>query len=88
MKNGLYRKLSVKPEGNVSDLFFLLDEKGNSIVGFGDYPYRDEKEKRVSGIIRGEIYQGRLASNSRGTRFVQAVLKSKIMVFYEKGEEG
>lgn len=88
MKNGLYRKLSVKPEGNVSDRFFLLDEKGNSIVGFGDYPYRDEKEKRVSGIIRGEIYQGRLASNNRGTRFVQAVLKSKIMVFYEKEKEG
>lgn len=68
--------------------FFLLDEKGNRIEGFGDYPYRDEKEKQVSGIIRGEIYQGRLASNSRGTRFVQAVLKSRIMVFYEKGEEG
>lgn len=68
--------------------FFLLDEKGSRIEGFGDYPYRDEKEKQVSGIIRGEIYQGRLASNNSGTRFVQAVLKSRIMAFYEKGEEG
>lgn len=68
--------------------FYFLDKYGRVFYPFGEYPYRDEEERKVSGFVRSEIYQGRLASDKSGNRFVQATLRAKILSFYKLNKNG
>lgn len=61
----------------------LLDQTGHLKKGFGQCPYRDKEESKVSGRIRSEVYQGKLAANGSGTRLTHALLHADILSFYE-----
>lgn len=66
----------------------LLDSNGCFSKGFGQCPFRDEEESRVSGMIRSEIYQGKIAVNPSGTKLVHALLHADILSFYEISGSG
>ena len=61
----------------------LLDKNGNFRKGFGECPFRDDEERQVSGMIRSEIYQGKLAVNRSGAKLVHALLRADVLSFYE-----
>ena len=67
--------------------FTVLDGNGKKVVDFGEYPYRDEEERKVDGFILGDVYQGKLATSPLHNRFVQAIYKAKILTFYEQSGE-
>lgn len=62
--------------------FAVLDKDGRLLAKIGVPPYRDEDERKVSGIIRSEVYQGRLAVAPSGTRMVHALLHADGIAFY------
>lgn len=66
----------------------LLDSNGCFSKGFGQCPFRDEEESRVSGMIRSEIYQGKIAVNHSRTNLVHALLRANILSFYEIASSG
>lgn len=66
----------------------LLDKEGRFRKGFFTSPYRDEEERRISGNIRAEVYQGKLAVNPSGTRLVHALLRADILSFYDIDSDG
>jgi hypothetical protein len=61
----------------------LLDEKGTIIKRIGELPYRDEQEKKVSGEVRSEVYQGRLAVSPSKKKVVFATLYGDMIYFYD-----
>lgn len=66
----------------------LLDKEGHFVKGFGTCPYRNDEERKVSGAIRSEVYQGKLAVNPSGTRLVHALLRADIFSFYDIASNG
>lgn len=63
--------------------FCLLDNLGNIVDKFGEYPYRDEKEREVSGIIKSQVYQGDVTIAPSGTRFLFCNLCGDLLSIYE-----
>lgn len=66
----------------------LLDSKGCFSKGIGQCPFRNEEESKVSGMVRSEIYQGKIAVNPSGTKLVHALLHADILSFYEISGSG
>ena len=66
----------------------LLDEKGTTLKGFGEWPYQDEQEKKVSGQIRASVYQGKLEVSPSGDKLVFAVMSGDIIYFYRVLPDG
>jgi hypothetical protein len=60
----------------------VLDEKGTSLKGFGEWPYQDEQEKKVPGKIRASVYQGKLEVSPSGDKLVFAVKSGDMLYFY------
>lgn len=67
--------------------FTVLDGNGKKVGDFGEYPYRDEEERKLDGFVLGDVYQGKLAASPHRNRFVQAIYKAKILTFYEQSGE-
>ena len=61
----------------------ILNGQGHFKKGYGKYPSRDSREERISGILRSEVYQGRMAVSPSGKRLVYALLRADIISFYE-----
>ena len=66
----------------------ILNEQGHFKKGYGKCPSRDSREEKISGILRSEVYQGRMAVSSSGKRLVHALLRADIISFYEVKTEG
>ena len=66
----------------------VLDKEGCFTKGFGTCPYRNDEERNISGNIRSEVYQGKLAVNPSGTRLVHALLRADIFSFYDIASNG
>lgn len=68
--------------GFYDDCMFYL-QKGNEIIQkFGEFPYRDTKEKQIENRLRGLAYQGILHNNPSNDKFVYAVNNAEIVYFY------
>ena len=37
--------------------FTVLDGNGKKVGDFGEYPYRDEEERKLDGFVLGDVYQ-------------------------------
>lgn len=68
--------------------FARLDASGRFLEGIDECPYRDAEERAVSGLIRSDIYQGRLAVSPSGDRVVHASLRAEVLAFYRLSREG
>lgn len=68
--------------------FRLVDAQGQIKKSFGEWPYRDEKEKNLSGRVKAQAYMGGLTVSPSGTKFLSYVATADILSFYqlEKGE--
>lgn len=66
----------------------LLDEQGRFKQGYGKCPSRDSQEESLSGTLRSEVYQGRLAVSPSGKKVVHALLRADILSFYEVTSQG
>ena len=60
----------------------LLDEKGMTLQGVGEWPYQDEQEKKVPGSIRASVYQGKLEVSPSVDKLAFVVTSADIMYFY------
>lgn len=67
--------------------YCLIDSQGRIEKVFGEWPFRDEKEKNVSGRIKSQAYMGGMTVNPSGTKFLSYVATADILSFYhlEKG---
>lgn len=68
--------------------YCLVNSQGKIEKTFGEWPYRDEKEKNVSGRVKAQAYMGGITVNPSGTKFLSYVATADILSFYqlEKGE--
>ncbi len=66
----------------------VLDEMGCIMKGVGNIPARDVREENISGNIRSEVYQGKMAVSPSGKKVVQALLRSDIISFYNVTSDG
>lgn len=68
--------------------YCLVNSQGRIEKTFGEWPYRDEKEKNVSGRVKAQAYMGGITVNPSGTKFLSYVATADILSFYhlEKGE--
>lgn len=66
--------------------FCLLDSLGNIVDKFGEYPYRDEEERGLSGIIKSQVYQGDVTIAPSGKRFLSCTLCGDLVSIYEYNE--
>ena len=66
--------------------FCLLDSLGNIVNKFGEYPYRDEEERGLSGIIKSQVYQGDVTIAPSGKRFLSCILCGDLVSIYEYNE--
>ncbi|MDR1897034.1 MAG: TolB-like 6-bladed beta-propeller domain-containing protein [Prevotellaceae bacterium] len=64
-------------------LFILMDEKGEELSTFFEYPYRNKDEKAIKNPIRAMAYQGIIAANPQKTKCVYASLNGEIIHFYD-----
>lgn len=62
--------------------FCLLNRDGEVIKNFGEYPYRDEEERKRSGIIKSQVYQGSITIDPSGTRFMSCMYSGDLLEFY------
>lgn len=62
--------------------FCLLDYSGKLIDKYSTFPYKDEKEKNLSGIILSQVYLGRLTVQPGGNRFACAQDNAKILTIF------
>ena len=69
--------------GTFEDVMFKTysPQKGFEL-SFGEYPYKDSEEKRISNRQRAMAYQGNIKANNRG-RFAYATLSAEQIYFYE-----
>lgn len=63
--------------------FCLLDSCGQVQSTFGEWPYRDEVEKKVSGIVRSQAYMFNIATSPSKTKFIASLLSADILAFYQ-----
>lgn len=63
--------------------FCLLGLDGQVQSSFGEWPYRDEVEKKVSGEIRSQAYMFNIAVSPSKTKFLAYLLSSDILAFYQ-----
>lgn len=68
--------------------YCLINAQGRIENTFGEWPYRDEKEKSVSSRVKAQAYMGGITVNPSGTKFLSYVATADILSFYhfEKGE--
>lgn len=71
-----------------SGRFSLIDAQGHVEKTFGEWPYRDEKEKAVSGPVKAQAYMGGMTVNPSGTKFLSYIATADMLSFYrlDKGE--
>ncbi len=62
--------------------YCVLESDGKVHSTFGGWPYRDEDEKSVSGIVRSQAYMSGIASSPSKTKFVAYLLSADILSFY------
>lgn len=62
--------------------FFLLSKDGDVLNRVGEWPYRDEAEKKVSGVMKSQAYVGDFTVSPSGKNVVYACLASDILSFY------
>lgn len=63
--------------------YCMLDSDGQVHSIFGEWPYRDEDEKKVSGIVRSQAYMFSIASSPSKTKFVAYLLSANMLSFYQ-----
>ncbi len=63
--------------------YCVLDSGGQVHNTFGEWPYRDEDEKKVSGIVRSQAYMFGIASSPSKTKFIASLLSADILSFYQ-----
>lgn len=66
--------------------FCLVDSQGQIKKVFGEWPYRDEKEKNLLGQIKAQAYMGGMTVNPSGTKFLSYVATADILSFYHLKE--
>lgn len=64
-------------------LFSISDSTGKIIKIVGEYPYRDEDERKVPELARAMAYQGDIAISPKGDYLVHAIFMSPIISFYK-----
>lgn len=62
-------------------MFSLMDSTGILVSSFFEYPYRDNKERKMAD--RSSAYQGTLSINPSKNRFVYSSYKGEIIHLYE-----
>lgn len=65
-----------------SHKFFLLSKDGDVLNRVGEWPYRDEAEKKVSGVMKSQAYVGDFTVSPSGKNVAYACLASDILSFY------
>ena len=75
------------PIANLSDfkpnmVTKFLSSDGEVIKSFGEYPYRDEEERKRSGIIKSQVYQSSITIDPSGTRFMSCMYSGDLLEFY------
>ena len=69
--------------GTFEDVMFKTYSPQNVFgMAFGEYPYKDSEEKRISNRQRAMAYQGKIKSNGR-SRFAYATYSAEQIYFYE-----
>lgn len=63
--------------------FCLLGLDGKVQSTFGEWPYRDEDEKKVSGIIRSQAYMFDIAVSPSKTKFLAYLFSADFLAFYQ-----
>ena len=63
--------------------FCLLEPDGQVQSTFGEWPYRDEEEKKVSGIVRSQAYMFHIAASPSKTKFIASLLTADMLAFYQ-----
>ncbi|MCX4366336.1 MAG: BF3164 family lipoprotein, partial [Bacilli bacterium] len=63
--------------------YCVLDSSGQVHNTFGEWPYRDEDEKKVSGIVRSQAYMFGIAPSPSKTKFIASLLSADILSFYQ-----
>lgn len=63
--------------------YCVLDSGGQVCSTFGEWPYRDEDEKKVSGTIRSQAYMFSIAASPSKTKFVASLLSANMLSFYQ-----
>ena len=66
----------------------VLDEDGMPLKKFGEWPYKDEEEKKVSGKTRAMVYQGELVAHPSGNKVAHIISMGDIFYFYEVSPDG
>lgn len=72
------------PEGR----FCLIDKQGNSMGFYGEWPYRNEKEKKQKGMVKAQAYNGAIAISPDKKRFVNYILTGDIISYYNITSSG
>lgn len=62
--------------------YCVLDSNGQVHSTFGEWPYRDEDEKNVSGIVRSQAYMFGIASSPSKTKFVAYLMSADMLSFF------
>lgn len=63
--------------------FSLMGSDGRVQSTFGEWPFRDESEKKVSGQIRAQAYMFELAISPSKTKFLASLYSADILAFYQ-----
>ena len=66
-----------------NNCFCLLDSTGEITQMFGEYPYRDEKERKLDGFTKSQLYQGDVTIAPSGKRFLNCRGHGDLISIYE-----
>lgn len=61
----------------------LLGRDGQIKTTLGEWPYRDEAERKVSGYIRSQAYMFDIAVSPSKTKFLTSLFSADILAFYQ-----
>lgn len=64
-------------------VFSTISTKGEILKSYFDYPYRDEKEKKISYYLRSLIYSGNMANTADKTKMVKVSKRCDMVDFYK-----
>lgn len=68
--------------GFYENCMMKLQGKGMDTKLYGEYPYRDDDERKIENRLRGMAYQGVFRSNLSKDKFVYAANSADILYFY------
>lgn len=68
--------------GFYENCMMKLQGRGMDTKLYGEYPYRDDSERKIENRLRGMAYQGVFRSNPSKDKFVYAANSADILYFY------